>query len=304
MSPKARTGCIHTVDDLDLSAIHSRAILLPISESAIHSSSLQENKGVVHSVPYSTALLSPASPEDEDSTAQTTRHIHTSSRRLHRSQAIVIHNERLTLGAASGNDVLLEHSKHTHEQRCYINLVHAQLYPDPDHDAVILYNVSSSTFRVSSLAGAHAKRDIGLGQDVGLACGSWQLELGKGLDFQIKVIPRLSTLHNGWLLPIGSPPAKHSGNIVPVVPTRNEDKPISVPRAGSVKNRSQTPEPFFPPCGPPIGQTEETEVFKITRNGVTVAIKVCRKPTVKQSADAWRNEITILKRLNHVSAQV
>lgn len=50
-----------------------------------------------------------------------------------------------------------------------------------------------------------------------------------------------------------------------------------------------------------IGKTEQTLVFKATRKGTTMAIKVCRKPGVKESADAWKNEFKILKRLNYVS---
>jgi hypothetical protein len=50
-----------------------------------------------------------------------------------------------------------------------------------------------------------------------------------------------------------------------------------------------------------IGKTKQTLVFKAIRKGTTVAIKVCRKPGVKESADAWKNEFKILKRLNHVS---
>jgi hypothetical protein len=50
-----------------------------------------------------------------------------------------------------------------------------------------------------------------------------------------------------------------------------------------------------------IGKTKQTLVFKATCKGTIVAIKVCRKPRVKESADAWKNEFKILKRLNHIS---
>jgi len=42
-------------------------------------------------------------------------------------------------------------------------------------------------------------------------------------------------------------------------------------------------------------------VFKATRKEATVAIKVCRKPRVKESVDMWRNEMEIMSCINYVS---
>jgi ATP-dependent helicase YprA (DUF1998 family) len=50
-----------------------------------------------------------------------------------------------------------------------------------------------------------------------------------------------------------------------------------------------------------VGETDQTLVFKTTWTGTTVAIKVCRNRIVKESADAWRNEMKILSSLDHVS---
>jgi hypothetical protein len=50
-----------------------------------------------------------------------------------------------------------------------------------------------------------------------------------------------------------------------------------------------------------VGKNKHTLVFKATRMGTTVAIKVCRNRTVKESADAWMNEMEILSSLDHVS---
>lgn len=52
-----------------------------------------------------------------------------------------------------------------------------------------------------------------------------------------------------------------------------------------------------------IGRTFHTEVRKVHRKGTTVAIKLCRKPDSKQSADMWRNELDILYPLDHVGQQ-
>ena len=49
-----------------------------------------------------------------------------------------------------------------------------------------------------------------------------------------------------------------------------------------------------------IGETAFTKVFKTIRNSTAVAVKVCRKPDSKQSADTWRNELNILTQLDHV----
>lgn len=48
-----------------------------------------------------------------------------------------------------------------------------------------------------------------------------------------------------------------------------------------------------------IFRNKRTTVIKSSRNGVAVAVKLCRKPEVKSSADAWRNELEILHTLHH-----
>jgi hypothetical protein len=51
-----------------------------------------------------------------------------------------------------------------------------------------------------------------------------------------------------------------------------------------------------------IGKTTRTLVFKVTRSNATVAVKICRKPTLKESAETWRNEMEIMRTLDHISA--
>jgi len=51
-----------------------------------------------------------------------------------------------------------------------------------------------------------------------------------------------------------------------------------------------------------IANTYRTLVLKaISQQGTTVAFKVCRQSTTKESADTWRNEMEILSSLDHVS---
>ena len=346
MSLRARSRialkAIETVDEVDLSRFDQlslRAILLPKSESALHSIRLEENDSVVCLIAGSIPLLSPcnSSSEDEGSTQVTSKsHTHTTTRRRSRSQGAIIleqpgDKERFTLGASWDNDVVLKHPDAADGDRCYINLVHVQLYPDPDHNALILFNSSTSAFSIRSLAIPEVDNDILPGQDARLHCGSWQLSLGRGLDFQIKVMSRTSgEVHDDWSLisppKISSLPARRSGKAAPIVPTktnvRQPPSPTPKSKAGSVSKSTgascagdkAATGPEDSELRPPsssmqeshspytlIGKTNRTLVFKATRKEAIVAIKVCRKPTVKESADTWRNEIEIMSCLNHVS---
>jgi hypothetical protein len=52
-----------------------------------------------------------------------------------------------------------------------------------------------------------------------------------------------------------------------------------------------------------IYHNEVTQIFKATRNGIELAIKLCRHKEVDKSAKVWKNEVKILKklaRLDHV----
>ncbi|KAH8797829.1 kinase-like domain-containing protein [Xylogone sp. PMI_703] len=340
-----RSNAIETVDEVDLSCFDQsnlRAILLPKSESALHSIRLEENDRVVFPIADCIPLPSPhnSSSEDEGSTAltQVTSKglAHSTARRRSRSQAAIIlaqsrDKERFTLGGSSGNDVVLKHPDPADEDRCYINLVQVQLYPDPDRDSLILFNSSTSILGARSLAIPYVNNHILPGQDARLDCGSWQLTLGKGLDFQIIVTSRvLAEVHHDWSLISPPPiicslPAKRSGEAVPGVPTKHGARQpplpsIAVSRIGSMERIGESSVrgkvavgPEDPELRPPssstqargphilIGKTGRTLVFKATRKEAVVAIKVCRKPTVKESADAWRNEMEIMSCLDHPS---
>lgn len=50
-----------------------------------------------------------------------------------------------------------------------------------------------------------------------------------------------------------------------------------------------------------VGKIDRTLVFKTTRTGTAIAIKACRNRIIKESADAWRNELEILSSLDHIS---
>jgi hypothetical protein len=343
---------IRTVDDVDLpydGKPNLRAILLPTSESAIYSTRLQVNDGVVCSVKKSIPLLSPcaSSSEDEGSTALTSKdHTHT---RRNRSQAAILleqsaDKERFTLGASLDNEVILKHPSPADEERCYINLVHAQLYPDPDRDSLILFNSSASNFNVQPLEIPQVEDRILPGQEARLECGNWQLHFGEGLNFEIKIIPWAAReVHRDWSLISPTPatsslPAQRLGEVAAIAPTK--DKAAIVPRTkdetamiASTKDEAhQSPllcnktarpastrkkvvqetavvhyDPELPEFSstPKISKTTHSQVFKAIRGGATVAIKVFRdRRGVKLAADRWRKEMEILSDLNHVSTSI
>jgi hypothetical protein len=98
--------------------------------------------------------------------------------------------QRFTFGSSPENDIVLKVDE-AEEEGCYVNLWHCRIYPDPDSDAVLLNNLSSSIFSIQHLKSG-AKISIAPSHDVFIEHGTWRLTLGKGLCFQIRVLPRPS----------------------------------------------------------------------------------------------------------------
>ena len=283
-STRNASKAVETVDAVDLifpDNPNLRAVLFPKSESALYSARLQENSSLLFPVKENLCLLSPDASSSEDEGGPTLNdedtskcQTHTTRRRRNRSQPIILleQSEKFTLGGSLDNEVVLKHPRSTDEESCYINLFHAQLYPDPDRDSLILFNGSTSIFCIRSLTAPQVENNIIPGEEATLECGRWQVAFGKGLDFEIKILPLAAKeIYLDWVLI--SPP--------PVV-------------SGKAATRARAPNML-------IGKTDRTLVFKATRMGTTVAIKVCRRRTVKESADTWKNERDILKSLDHVS---
>lgn len=148
--------------------------------------------------------------------------------------------------------------------------------------------------------------------------------LGKGIDFEIEVLPWAPSVIQGDLELI-SP--------IPVVYPSPDKLRIRSPANGPLNGTSSTPTCTIGPAlhsnetvksrhatkeirfslptlsasttvDPPdiqIGETPVTTVVKRIRSGMVSAIKICRRPTVSGSASAWKNEMEILNRLNHTS---
>ena len=175
-------------------------ILVPLSKSAAYSIHLQENRRWACLITELQSLPSPYSSDDDDG-AQTSSLSNTpkgipsiAKKRLDKGQPAIVlrqsqENERFTFGASPNNDVVLKHPEQLDQEPCYINLLHFQLYPDPDHEALNLYNNSGSSFAVSSLHVPRSEDNLLPGHHTRLEYGSWRLRLGNGLDFEIRIMP-------------------------------------------------------------------------------------------------------------------
>jgi hypothetical protein len=83
-----------------------------------------------------------------------------------------------TFGSSPENDIVLKVDE-AEEEGCYVNLKHCCIYPDPDSDAVLLNNLSSSTFSIQHLKSG-AKISIAPSYDSFIKDGTWRLTLGGG----------------------------------------------------------------------------------------------------------------------------
>lgn len=121
------------------------------------------------------------------------------------------------------------------------------MYLDPDYDALILYNSSTSTFIFRSLTIPRGDNKILPFQETRLGRGSWQLSFGQGLDFQIMVVSRHpKETHQSWSLTSPPPtPIKYSTETVRGV-LQNENilllllVYISIVKEGSEKKKIRT----------------------------------------------------------------
>lgn len=277
------------------------AFLSPESPSAHHSAHLPENKTkVAYVAPYQ-PLPSPSSSCSEDkSWVPRTVPGPEEKGNIDGSRLVIVlgqsrDDEKFDIGSGTGNDVVLRHPSPGDQDDCYINLTHLQIYPDPDRDAMVIYNRSSSEFGAYPLRECQANM-IEPGHRATLGRGAWRLTLGTGLTFQIEILPRphetLCVSPKGVSTSVERYKARY---------TREKPKLGAALEARPRPNPQKEPSPE-PPIN--IAKTAFTEVFKCSRNGTAVAVKVCRKPELKHSADMWRNEIEILNMLDHVGRPI
>ena len=339
-----------TLDEFDPTAIS--AILLPESSSADYSAHLEENFAKVAQVAPYKNLPSPSNScsKYESNASQiasgpkSSRNSSSKKKERGGSQLVIVleqsrDDEKFNFvssssikGLRSGNDVVLKHPYLGTQKKCYINLLHLELYPNPDSDAMVLYNRSTIEFTAHLLSESEPYK-IEPGCQTTLERGTWRLTLGEGLTFLIEIFPRpREKVYNSCLCLSPKVPAfymKSSKSSVAAVGkkatakvksstatiqtdisekqsskavhTGENAKIVSAfevrPRSNSQKKTPQ--EPLIN-----LGETAFSKVFKVNRNGTAAAVKVCRNPDPKESADRWRNELDILKRLDHVGQQV
>ena len=178
-----------------------------MSRSAKHSALLPENaKDAIQvagpkSLSSSKSLPSPynsSSDEDEDQSPR--RRKRCDSRQVFLVLKQSLDTEKFTFGISRDSDVILEHPNSPAEV-CYIHVIHLELYPDPECDGLKLCNKTlSSIFSAESFSNPKVNT-IPPGQGLHLDYGSWRLNIGQGLDFQIRILPRRDhASYQNWTL--------------------------------------------------------------------------------------------------------
>ena len=149
------------------------ALLYPLSDSAIKS--LAQTK-----------RFSSLDPETSD--------IYSANQSRKRTQKIPIsllerssQVEKYTLGTCKDNNIILQHNI-DNKTKYWIFFLHCELYPDPDHDALTLYNISNIQFSAQRLHSDAPQVLIPEKKFFSISYTTWRLNLREGLDFHLKVI--------------------------------------------------------------------------------------------------------------------
>jgi len=180
-----------------------RALLLPISESAIHSCNLVKQQSSCRDR-YSEHLLLQAAPlppspcdtadkkeafTDEKSPQARcpTLPVDPDSQLPERIPLLVLQqtpeDEKCTFGSSAQSDVVLEASTDSLEID-WVNLCHCVLHHDPDSASMTLHNSSRCEFWVRRLAAENRKQVVQLASTLLISEGTWHLNLSRGFDFQ------------------------------------------------------------------------------------------------------------------------
>jgi hypothetical protein len=215
------SSSVRCVDEIDIGETKSyitRAILFPESPSAFRSCHLIKKE---ESVPIQVRVQKRSLPSPDNSSGEEDsshdeaeksrqeaesnkdRCAETSHPPARRPVILLIQSpelQRFTFGSSPENDIVLK-ADAAEEEGCYVNLWHCRIYPDPDSDAVLLNNLSSSIFSIQHLKSG-ATTSIAPSHDFFIKHGTWRITLGEGLCFQIRVLPRPSPEEDGctWSL--------------------------------------------------------------------------------------------------------
>ncbi|KKZ62365.1 hypothetical protein EMCG_03232 [[Emmonsia] crescens] len=237
------------------------ALLIPLSDCASHSSELPLNKKRSVKVPSSS--LTKLNLPDKIGSAKAQEWKPTSSEILALKLKPSAEISYYSLGSSVDSYIVLQT---VDEDECYVNYLHCQFISDPDRDSVVLYNASTSAFRAQNLDRQSPVQNVLPTNNRAFDCGSWYLELGKGLEFLLRVLPRDPELYTDLL-----------------VPCEAESIRVEVP-IGHKSLYRLYPKPIDKNA-PSLGRRAE-------KIGKIVAAKVCRKPDIQ-----W----AVLKGLKHHS---
>jgi hypothetical protein len=176
-------------DHLDLALPpDTPALLIPLSDSAVHSFKLPENEERLTKFP-SAALLGVLTSSSMK--LKEIRSPETASVTLEPTAE----TSQYTLGSDKTGYFFL------HEDECWVNLQHCRIIPDPDEDCVVLHNTSTSMFTAQDPERLRENFNILPSCHRSLHRGYCQLNLGAELEFLLLVFRRPSRCLTGALVP-------------------------------------------------------------------------------------------------------
>lgn len=313
------------------------AIFTPKSPSAEYSAGLEQNCARIDHYARYDPLPSPSTsdsgaesgmrPPCKRTLAKTSTKKARSWKRKGAGHAVIVlrqsrNDESFVFGSSqrTGNEVVFKHQHPEEPACCWVNLIHLQLFPHPDNDVLVLYNQSTSAFSTQSSSKSTAD-SVESGQSATLARGIWRLTLGEGFAFEVEVLlGGVGRPYHGGLRLSHTESALFAKRSKTNTADTSRHNAMAVKRNARCKSTVEAqakPEPTREPHGASstgtlercatsspegsiIGRTSHTEVRKVYRKGSMIAIKLCRSPDLKQSADRWRNELDILSLLDHV----
>ena len=99
--------------------------------------------------PVSTSAIKSLAQTNQLSSLEQTSGVYSANQSRRRTQKLPIsllerssQVEKYTLGTSENNDIILQHSSDK-EKECWIFLSHYEFYLDPDHNVLVLYNISN-----------------------------------------------------------------------------------------------------------------------------------------------------------------
>lgn len=290
------------------------ARLYPSSDAACHAASLPFNTTHVEKLDRRQTqgrLPSPATSADEDPEVEDVQDSATETA----SEAIVVlqQDARLhcfDLGSALENYFVLDSGPF---RSCYVNIVHCQFFPDPESSDLWLRNRSTTKLSIEGRSPASDKIILDHGDSAPMGPGIWDIALGDGWLFSADVLARS---------PAASSSAVHATSDQDSLKSAKAKKPARGPRTSkdqlpldktrkasfqhpnSATRVEQVPlQSTAVPGGDVLGkrrlfqtidETANSVVRKRITNGITTAIKSCRRANVPEAADMWKREVDML----------